>query len=246
MQIFRSIRNLSVVSVLAVSANAVVIQNFDANVVNNITGPGTGVVNASYVTANGNNPCSNNTQMFPPLTFSVGSSASACHSSWATPSGGAANPTNNFLLVNGNSVGTVPQSVFTQNFAATTALGGTFSGNFAGLFISGATSLTLQVTKGATVLGSTSFNTNLAGGPSIPGTPAPWVNQGGTFTGVGTNIGDILTVEILLTNFGFGGNDFGVDTLDIGFNTVPGVPEPATFLLCGSALVAVAFIRRRK
>ena len=55
-----------------------------------------------------------------------------------------------------------------------------------------------------------------------------------------------MTVQIFNTSVFLSGNDFGIDSLDVtqfGAALV-GTPEPATFLLAGSALLAL--VMRRK
>ncbi len=115
-----------------------------------------------------------------------------------------------------------------------------FSAWLTGLFSINPAGVVLRVYDGngtgGTLLTSTvQFNTNL----SSPPTPAAWEQ----FATAGfITISDTITVQVVNQNDQIFGNDFGLDTLEVNQTAVP---EPTTFFIAGSALLGLAFRRRK-
>lgn len=225
---------------------AVVIQNFDTGTI----APG-----ASSLTYAGNagpsSGCAGNAALFGEGTYAVTTSASSCHSFWA-PTGPQSSP--NFMAVNGSNVAN-QMSIYTQTVSTglTAGNGYNFSAWFTGLYLSDPASLSLRVYDGVGTSGSLlttlqSFTTNVAGG-NVNGhatIAADWVKQSIAFTALSGTV----TVQVFNNSVSAGGNDFGLDTLEIvqtstGTPSGSATPEPASFFLAGSALIGLCIIRRK-
>ena len=248
MSIFpRSIQSLAVISFLSICAHATLVQSFDSNA---LTGSGqgqNGLMNSALYIPILPSPCTSNTQMYAEGSWSVGPNANNCHGLWA-PTTAQSGTGSNFLIVNGSAVNN--GRIYSQVVNTGGANSGTFSGYFTGLFVEHPANLSINVYDGvtSTLLGTRSFDTNLAGGSFPPPTPTPaaWVLQSVDFAGV---TGSSIVLEISLNNAVAGGNDFGVDTLDVAFRSAGAgapTPEPATFLLSGAALVGLALFRSER
>ena len=242
-----SIRNLIVTSVLSISAHATLVQSFDTNSLAG-SGPGqAGSMNSALYIPILPSPCTSNTQMYAEGSWSVGPNANNCHNLWA-PTTAQSGVGSNFLIVNGSDVSN--GRIYSQVVNTGGANAGTFSGFFTGLFVQHPANLSISVYDGATstLLGTRAFDTNLAGGAYPPPTPTPaaWVQQSVDFSGA---TGSSIILEIALNNPIAGGDDFGVDTLDVAFRSAASpspVPEPATMLLSFSALVGLALLRSKR
>ncbi len=167
-------------------------------------------------------------------TYSIGGSSSLCHPLWASvgPQAGS-----NYMIVNG-STGT-GNLVYQQTVSVTANLNSVFSAYFAGLFSSGPAVLQLRVYNGTSSLGTPASQIQFTSAVNPPAVPSPtWTLQSLSFVPTGNQV----TVQIYNTSTSTGGNDFGVDSLDVtqfGAALVA-TPEPATFLLAGVALLALA------
>ena len=232
---FRSVLSTGFFCLAAVSASATIIQDFD-----NSTGSiAPGSTSLTYAGVPGSSTCANNTVLVPEGTYAIGNNANSCHSFWSTT--GPQNPglNNNFMIVNGNPIpgrDLVYQQVVTGlNVGDITV----FSAWLTGLFSSNPAGIVLKVydgngTGGTVLTTSSQFNTNL----SAPPTPAAW-EQFATANFI--TLSDTITIQVINQSNVTTGNDFGLDTLEVN----QGVPEPATFLIAGSALLGLAFRRRK-
>ena len=169
-------------------------------------------------------------------TYSIGGSSSNCHPLWASvaPQGGS-----NYMIVNGSPSG---GSVYQQTVSVTQGLNSIFSGYFTGLYSVNPATLQLRVFNGTSSTGTPSAQLTFTTSVNPPPPSPLWTLQSLSFVPTGNQV----TVQIFNTSVFLSGNDFGLDSLDVtqfGAAFV-GTPEPATFLLAGSALLALALRRR--
>jgi len=75
------------------------------------------------------------------------------------------------------------------------------------------------------------------------GYPESWTLQTLTISGLGGPATGRIAFRYLIDDTTVNGNYIGVDTFSLDDN---GVPEPSSIVLTGTALAAVAFLRRRK
>ncbi len=248
--LLNSAHRLVFFSFLSVFTHAAIVQSFDANDLAGTGSGGSGFMNTFLYSSTIPSPCTSNTQMFAEGTWSIGPNASDCHSLWAPATAQSGSGTN-FLIVNGSATGN--GRIYSQVVNTGGATSGTVSGYFTGLYTTQAANLSLNVYDGATsaVLGSFSFDTNLAtSSTSSTPNPASWIQQSLNFTGV---TGLSIVLEISLNNAIAGGNDFGIDTLDVAFVSAADptghlntVPEPVSFLMCGSVMIGFALLRSKR
>ena len=225
---------------------AVVIQNFDTGTI----APG-----SSSLTYAGNaGPsagCAGNTALYGEGTYAVATNANSCHNFWS-PTGPQSSP--NFMAVNGSNL-TTQSNIYSQTVSTGIVAGNgyNFSAWITGLYSADAAILSLRVydgvgTSGALLTTLTSFATNLAGGPlNQPATTAAaWVQQSIAFKA----LSGVVTVQVFNISTNNNGNDFGLDTLEVvqtstGTPAGSATPEPASFLLAGSALIGLCLARRK-
>ena len=234
----RSVVPIGLFCLSAANVFGTIIQDFD-NAIGSLT-PGSTVL--AYAGVVGSSTCANATSLFQEGTYAIGKNARDCHSLWSDT--GPENPgsTSNFMIVNGDP--TNKDVVYQQMVSVVAGQATSFSVWLTGLYSSNPAGITLRVFDGTNVdLGGTilttslQFNTNLSGPP----TPAAWQRLS---TSDFQTLSNTITVQVLNSNKGEQGNDFGLDTLELTqTGSQDPVPEPATFLLAGLALAGLAFLR---
>ena len=168
-------------------------------------------------------------------TYSIGGSSSSCHSLWASvgPQAGS-----NYMIVNGSTTGGM---VYQQTVSVTLGLNSTFGAFFTGLYLASPATLQLRVYNGTAALGTPAAQLQFVTSVNPPPPSPLWTLQTLSFVPTGNQV----TVQIYNISAFASGNDFGIDSLDVSqFGAaVISTPEPATFLLAGAALAALAMRR---
>lgn len=170
-------------------------------------------------------------------TYSIGGSSSTCHSLWASvgPQAGS-----NYMIVNGS---TSPGMVYQQTVNITLGLNSTFGGYFTGLYLASPATLQLRVFNGTAALGSPAAQLQFVTSVNPPAPSPLWALQTLSFVPTGTQV----TVQVYNATGFASGNDFGIDSLDVtqfGAAVISSTPEPASFVLAGTALLALAMRRK--